>query len=172
MRKIFQILATVILVATLAFIGSNHVAKAAAPGTSPCDPTLIGSGSTCSGSIDIPDLPGSSIATTTEIPNEDVAGQTGNPPNGLNIVGPGLNIVIIDVNGKLVVWDVIPIKLCFPVFDGQVRRWVTPAELSGWLGFPVSYGVWEPIPTIYENGMTCGITRETNGTFAVFQTIQ
>ena len=169
MRKIFQILATVVLVVTLTFLGSNHVVKA--QGTSPCSDTGAG-GSTCSTYTDFGGLGVGFTATVAEVPNDDILGITGPAPTGLHIVGPGANVWVFDKDGNPVDWVNPAFKVCFPVYDGQVRLWVPPEELSlpEWFGIHFTYGIWEPVTTIFENGMTCGVWHEPEGVFAVFHT--
>jgi hypothetical protein len=173
MRKAFYVFAALVLVATVTLVGGTHVVKA--QGTVPCGSSSsggTGSLDTCSVTGDFGGLPAGAVATITDVPPEDIVTDSGLPPSGLHTVGGGVEVWVFDKYGNPVDWVNPAFKICFPVYDGQVRLWVPPEELSlpEWFGVHFTYGVWEPIATVYENGMTCGIHHEPEGLFAVFHT--
>ena len=171
MRKTFLVLGILLVVGTFAMLGVNTGVKAG--GTAPCNHVDIidypGGLITCSTEGLVLSLPTGYVATLTDLTSGELKLFPGPVTPGLHMVGAAANLEVVDKEGNPVTWMVPAIKICFPVFDGQVRRWVSPSELSGWYGHPVSEGAWEPLATVSEDGMTCGLSYELPGPFAVFQ---
>jgi hypothetical protein len=174
MKKIIYLLFILVLVTTFSLTNTKINYVAHAEGTVPCSSDKNSSDKSgiipiCVAQVDIPNLPGGAVGWIVEVTEPELILPL---PKYEHPIGSGANVYILDEFGNPINWINPPAKICFPVApatEAIIRRWVTPAELSTWYpGQTFTQGVWVPIPTTYENGMTCGSSFLLPGPFAVF----
>ncbi len=150
-----------VLVASIAALGFSHGAwaKPAAAGTVPACPisdTRYNRGGlkTCSSVDNVAGVPRGGSATVTEI---DLT-PYGLVPGSSNF-GPGVNVVILDSNGKPV--PVALVQICFPdpTGVGNIFHWMSGAD---WRTYYKGGGAgrWVFWPTYHNKaaGLTCTLT--------------
>jgi hypothetical protein len=174
MKKLLSVLSIFVVVVSVAFMGTtvkaapDYVTVGFFCNTENSE-SVPGVMNTCMTQVDVPGLPDGATATVNEISTLALYTLL---PEGQPAFGIGANIHILDKSGNPVAWVNPPVKICFavdPVNLAIVRRFVTPSELATWYpGQTFAEGVWVPLPTTYENGMTCGTSSLLPGPFAVF----